>query len=130
MIPAFAAIFFDLLINSYSVAIKRIGSYVGRVLEPALKSTGRWPADLPMWEEYMRSPKQRQTYSLVGNLGITLLAGVPAIVSLFRPFQVVVSLPLLLAYIPLLAYDFQAFVRPRRLIESSEPHASPGSGHG
>jgi hypothetical protein len=130
MIPAFAAIFFDLLINSYSVSIKRIGAYVGRFLEPTLKSTGRWPADVPMWEEYMRSPKRKQRYSLVGNLGITLMAAVPGIVSLFRPFRGAVSLPLLLAYIPLLAYDLEAFLRPRWVIEKIEPDASLRSRHG
>ncbi len=37
IIPALAAIFFDLLLNSYSFSIKRIGSYLREYFEPILK---------------------------------------------------------------------------------------------
>jgi hypothetical protein len=128
MIPAFAAVFFDLLINSYSVGIKRIGAYVGDVLEPKLKEASNWPADLPMWEQYMSLRSNKQNYSLVGNLGITLLAAVPAIIALFKPFKLGVSVPLLVAYLPLLAYDCQAFLRPRKLVDRPSSAVVPLDG--
>ncbi len=51
-IPAAAAMFFDILINSYSVGIKRIGFYTLAVLDPLFRNTGAWRSDTPTWEEF------------------------------------------------------------------------------
>jgi len=50
IIPAFAAIFFDLLINSYSISIKRIGYYCRIYIEPILRESSGWSKEIPLWE--------------------------------------------------------------------------------
>lgn len=116
-IPAFAAIFFDLLINSYSIAIKRMSYYCRTYIEPKLRMHGNWPTDEPLWEEFMSRPEVKQNLSLIGNLGITILALVPAIIVLIRTFRLTYSLPVMLALIVLFIYDVLTFFKPRKIAE-------------
>lgn len=109
IVPAFAAIFFDFLIQSYSFSIKRIGRYCREHLEPVVfpKNTG---GSFLSWEQFLSSPQNRQSYSTIGNLGITVLAVIPAIAALFSLFRLAVSLPILSALIIFLAIDGVCFV--------------------
>ena len=113
IVPAFAAIFFDFLIQSYSFSIKRIGRYCRDNLEPIIfpKNAG---VSFLSWEQFLRSPENRQNYSTIGNLGITVLAAIPAIAVLFSPFRLAVSLPILLALIGFLVMDGVCFVTTER----------------
>lgn len=113
IVPAFAAIFFDFLIQSYSFSIKRIGRYCRENLEPIMfpKNVG---VSFVSWEQFLSSPENRQSYSTIGNLGITLLAVIPAIAVLFSPFRLAVSLPILFALIGFLAIDGVCFVATGR----------------
>ena len=43
LLPAFAAVFFDILITSYSYSIKRTGYYIGAHLEPRVANSVTWP---------------------------------------------------------------------------------------
>ena len=117
VIPAFAAIFFDLLINSYSISIKRIGSYCRSQIEPILREASGWPHESPLWEEFMSRPEVKQRLSLIGNLGLTTLAAVPAAVALLDSFRALVSPLLLGALAILLIYDTRTFLTPRRISE-------------
>jgi hypothetical protein len=111
-IPAFAAMFFDFLILSYTFSIKRIGLYCRDQLEPIIFTHRE--SFLP-WEEFMGRPESRQIFSWFGNMGITTLATIPAVVSLFIPFRWRLSVPLLFALIGFLAVDFlSSFRTPRR----------------
>ena len=116
VIPAFAAMFFDLLISSYSISIKRIGHYLGRHVEPGIRQQERWPEEQPLWEEYMGRPKPKQWLALIGNLGITSLATLPAVWGLFNPFEAALSIPLLVCLILLGAYDVLVYLRPGRYV--------------
>lgn len=116
IIPALAAVFFDLLINSHSVQIKRVGYYTRTVIDPALRSTGALTANDQSWEEFMSAPWVKQSYSLVANLGLTLLAAVPALLALFSPFRWF-SVPLTVILVGLFSYDVWAFIAPRRIAE-------------
>ncbi|MCP4049229.1 MAG: hypothetical protein GY730_00785, partial [bacterium] len=62
IIPAFAAIFFDFLIYSYSFSIKRIGSYCRYIIEPQIKSFCEIGPDddFPLWEEFIDVPAAKQ----------------------------------------------------------------------
>jgi len=111
-LPAFAAIFFDLLINGYSRSIKRIGFYCRSYIEPILKDSSEWPQAYPLWEEFMGGREVRQYLSLVGNLGITTLILVVAVFALLSTFRLVPTLPVLAALLMLSAYDIITFVRP------------------
>ncbi|HYP53420.1 MAG TPA: hypothetical protein VEQ42_07760, partial [Pyrinomonadaceae bacterium] len=79
-IPAFASIFFDLLINSYSISIKRIGLYCKTQLEPQLRSQFERPGHVSpprrflLWEEFFDRLRVRHALAIFGNIGLTALA--------------------------------------------------------
>lgn len=110
IVPALAAVFFDFLIQSYSFSIKRIGRYCREALDPVLFGT----SGIKSWEEFMRDPENTQKYSTVGNLGITTLAAVPAVMAVTAPFRWLSSLPLLLVFGFLLAVDSGFFIMVAR----------------
>lgn len=106
VIPAFAAIFFDFLIESYSFSIKRIGRYCREHLEPVIFKH-QHPDVFLTWEQYMHKPINKQWYSTIANLGITILVVIPAVIALVSPFRWTLSLPLLLALGTLLIIDLK-----------------------
>ena len=108
VIPAFAAIFFDLLIHSYSFSIKRTGFYCRKYLEPILKVECDLPEDHLLWEKFMDTDEAGKNVSLWGNIGITLLAWIVGIASLFYPFKKYISVPLGICLLGLLIYDIFA----------------------
>ena len=67
-VPAFAAIFFDFLIESYSFSIKRIGYYCRNHLEPCIRSCLQLDESFLLWEEFMHQPGAGQVFAIVGNL--------------------------------------------------------------
>lgn len=83
VLAVMAGLFFDLLIQSYSFSIKRIGFYVRHTLEPLLRSHNAWPADRYLWEEFVAQPRARQSLSSWGHAGLTVVASLAAIGSLF-----------------------------------------------
>lgn len=89
IVPAVASIFFDFLIVSYGVSIKRIGFYCRTYLEPKLRAATSWPADEPLWEEAMALGEMRQHFASSGNIGLTVLVVAPALFRLFEggPFS-------------------------------------------
>jgi hypothetical protein len=105
VIPAFAAIFFDYLIQSLSFSIKRIGYYCRTKLEPVLREAHGFPDNTELWEEFLQYPSARRKYAAWGDMGLTYLTVVIALVALFFPFTVSTSLPLLVALIVLTAWD-------------------------
>lgn len=87
-VPALAAPFFDILVHSYSVSIKRTGYYYRHYLEPLLRTGNVLPqADtFPLWEEFMDESGSREgrfrRLILASTLGTTVLMAVPAIASI------------------------------------------------
>src|SRR5689334_12345444 len=71
MIPAFAAIFFDLLIISYSISIRRIGLYCKTHLEEQLKDEAQMHKGFCFWESFFESKQMRPSLAIFANLGIT-----------------------------------------------------------
>jgi hypothetical protein len=104
VLPAFAALLFDLLIISSSFAIKRKGAYARVYLEPILKEQTGWPSDVPLWESYMSLGAQRQLLSFVANVGISALTAVPGTLVLLRPPVSFLSVTLVAALVALLVY--------------------------
>jgi hypothetical protein len=121
VIPAFAAMFFDLLIASYSFGIKRIGHYCRTHIEPRIRATCSLPSDFLLWHEFLRDPKMRQNLSDFANVGITLLALIPAVLALFSPFRPLVSTVFLVALLALFAYDIRAHRLRWRFKDESSP---------
>jgi hypothetical protein len=124
-IPAFASIFFDFLINGYSVSIARIGGYCKEVIEPHLKSNSTWPTDKPLWEQFMFKPNKRTLLSVIGNVGLTFLAVITGIISISLTcftleyptwLQVVLSASISIILIVLLTFDFVAHMSPIKLV--------------
>lgn len=74
VLAPFAAVFFDLLITSYSFSIKRIGYYIRSYIEPQLKHQTSWPSSSPLWEEFMANPINKQHMSFWGNFDITVIS--------------------------------------------------------
>ncbi|HEV7590453.1 MAG TPA: hypothetical protein VGO40_20245 [Longimicrobium sp.] len=103
-VPAFAAIFFDVLINSYSFSVKRIGWYTWFYIEPLLRKEYALGNGMPLWEEFMRWKSARQYMATVGNLGLTLLVCASAAVALY-PFRPVVPAALGAALLLFFSYD-------------------------
>lgn len=108
-LPAFAAVFFDFLVNSYSFSIKRIGFYCRVHLEPILRKEAGLPLACPLWEEYLMHPRMRQMLSFSGNLGLTLLASAVAVAGLTNPFRPVISSASLAALGTLLFFDIWGY---------------------
>jgi len=111
MLPAFASAFFDLLIISYSFAIKRKGAYARTCLEPILREFSTWPDHIPLWEEYMSKQSHRQVLSFVANVGFSFLVAAPAFVLLIRNPQTPFALPLVGSLGGLLLYVAHAHNR-------------------
>lgn len=117
VIPAFASVFFDLLIAGQSVGIKRIAYYCRHYLEPKLRIEGSWPNNDPLWHEFVSFPERRQSLSIVGNLGMTTLAFFPAIASLLNPFRASFSLPMIGLLLGFYAYAVFVYILPRKIYE-------------
>jgi hypothetical protein len=112
---ALASIFFDLLINNYSFGIDRIAFYCRHYLEPAIKTSYQELTMIPLWEEFVATTQYKQKLSFIGNLGITCLMVLVAIIGLFTPFNWIISIPLLILILLLFVHDFNAFMRPKNL---------------
>jgi len=78
IIPAFAAVFFDFLINSYTSAVMRAGLYARDFIEPQLREQFAWRESFKLWEENLSLVPQRPILSLFGSVGITVLSAIPA----------------------------------------------------
>jgi hypothetical protein len=112
IIPAFAAVFFDFLIHSCSFSIKRIGRYCRENLDPVVFA-GSSASSFSSWEQFLSRPQNMQSYSLIGNLGITVLAVIPAVVGLSSSYSWRRSFPLLILLTCLLAVDLRFFLNIR-----------------
>lgn len=123
VVPAFAAIFFDFLITSYSFAIKRTGFYCWTQIEPIIRESSNWPEKYYLWEEFMRQPQAKQRLAFSGNIGITILAIAPAIYVLLlhpSPLTTWASWLLILLLLSLLVYDLVAYRLPKRRFSGGE----------
>jgi hypothetical protein len=121
IVPAVAAVCFDLHANGYGGRIKRIGLYIKTVLEPRVAAEAAWEA--PLWEQYLSSARGEQWYLHVGSLGLTLIAVVGGAIGLAvgSPWYLSTSGSILLAL--LFWFDWWTTIRPRRLYQS-DPLAS------
>jgi hypothetical protein len=68
-----ASIFFDLLINSYTISTKRIGFYCRHYIEPGLLAKDSIPKNFQFWESFVDQSMLKQSFSLFGNVGLTLI---------------------------------------------------------
>lgn len=109
-IPAFAAIFFDLLISSYSFSIKRLGFYSRKYIEPLCRASCGWPTGFPLWEEFLRNPRVNQKATLIGHFGMTLLAILPAYYGLLYVTHTKTSIALAILLGLFLIYDVSALL--------------------
>ena len=129
-VPAFAAIFFDLLIASCNFSIKRIGAYIRCHLEPALTKHEHLPSDLLPWEQFLRQPITKQKYAVYGNFGLTLIIIVVGIASAFFPFRYWLSLPVLGMLGLFTIVDVLASSSPLRLTQLGSDDADTESHEG
>lgn len=113
VVPALAAVFFDLLINGYSFSIKRIGVYSRCYLEPILEEGVGWPKSIPLWEGFVIQLKQR--LSTIGNLGITILSVMIATFGLIGTLPSIGSVSLLVIMALLTSYDVITFYKTPRI---------------
>jgi len=117
IIPAFAAIFFDFLINSYSFSIKRIGLYIREKIEPELRFDEPFSENFLHWQAYLNNPTMKQRLAGIGNLGLTALAcgvGVAGQIVYFDGFFSVLLILLLLVFFVL---DNISFKIPLKIID-------------
>lgn len=110
IVPALAAIFFDLLLAGYSFSIKRTGYYCRKYIEPMLRKSVDWPDEALLWEEFMSKPEAKQSHQLFSILGITTLAVIPAIIALLFPFRLFLSSSMLTILISLFVYEIYIFL--------------------
>ena len=115
VIPALAAIFFDFLIVSYSIGIKRLGHYCRHYLEPNIRERTGWPEGDRLWEEFMALPETRQRFASLGVIGLTGIAVLAACAALLATSRAGVALPGVLILVVLFGFDAYAYVwQPRR----------------
>lgn len=105
-LPAFAAIFFDTLIASYGVGIKRMGQYCHQHLEPVLRRGVTLPEGFLLWHEFRRTSESKKSFGFLGNVGITFLMALPAVVALGSTPRKAWSLGLLGLLLLALVYDY------------------------
>lgn len=108
VIPAFAAMFFDLLIASYSFSIKRIGHYCHTHLEPRIRESCSIPGDFLLWQEFIRQPKMRQNLGDLANLGMTFLVLAAALLALLSSIHPIAAVALGGALVALFVCDYCA----------------------
>jgi hypothetical protein len=116
-IPAFASIFFDLLIVSYSVSIRRIGLYCKRYIEPRLRSL--LGHGFCSWEDFFETKQMRPVLAVFANLGFTALALAPAI-AMLREGVYPYKWWILVALVILFLYDVVAFFAPGVITKERE----------
>lgn len=124
LVPAFAAIFFDFLIISYGISIKRIGYYCRTYLEPKIRISVEWPIDEPLWEEAMSDKDMTQNFARTGNIGLTAIVVIPSvfILNIYEPFnkgydinQIIGFLLLLLLFLDIYFCYLKRYVPTNRL---------------
>lgn len=108
VIPAFAAIFFDFIIHSYSFSVKRIGCYVREHIEPALEKPNDVPEDFVWWQQFLTQPKTKQHLVSYGNIGATVSVSIIGFIALFLPFRPLISSGLCLALCLFIIMDIVA----------------------
>lgn len=118
-IPAFASIFFDLLIINYSISIRRIGLYCQKHLEPILEKEAHMEGANPnekfcWWEEFVELRHVRPAFAIVANIGFTFLAVLSAFFVLPKPLSVG-DFVLTLLMATLFIYDILAFMIPQKI---------------
>lgn len=74
LVPPLIAICFDLILNGYRNATRRIGKYTKDHLERGISNQ---PEGFVPWEQYVLD--NRFGVGIYGNFGITLVAAIPAI---------------------------------------------------
>jgi hypothetical protein len=114
VIPAFGAIFFDFVLNSYNFAIKRIGLYIRYSLEVRLKSLCNIDST-KLWEEFLDNKDYRNPLASRGNFGLTLLTVLISIIALFFPYHPLISTVLIAILFVLSIADIMAFKKPANL---------------
>jgi hypothetical protein len=114
-IPALAAILFDLIIYSYSFSVKRIGSYIKDYIEPVLKCDKDVPTGFVMWQEYLTQRKTVQSLAVSGNIGVTLLCIIVAILGISVDYKPIVSPFIVLILFVFLIIDILAYNKPKKL---------------
>jgi hypothetical protein len=113
LLPAIAAIFFDFLINSYSISTKKIGFYCRHYLEPGLIKSDVISGGFKFWEDFVGQPELHQNFSLFGNLGLTGIVSVLAIAENYKSPNGLIIFVVILA---LFIIDIFAHTHPSRKI--------------
>ena len=113
-LPGFAAVFFDLLIDSYSFSIKRTGFYCKKYLEPILRAGYSLPSGHLMWEEFMWRSQSGRNLAVWGNLGITFLTlGLPIYGLFLPPFSPLAKGFIFGCLLTFVIYDAGVLIRPK-----------------
>lgn len=105
VIPALAAVFFDLIIDSHVATIRRIGLFTRDQLEPVIRASVKWPSDRSMWEEMMAQPRSTVARSLVGNVGLTVIVCAVAFIAMVQNWETWPTLPLACLLVAALLLD-------------------------
>jgi hypothetical protein len=117
-VPAFAAVFFDFLINGTNYSIKRIGYYCRTHLEPnldkAFKSSNP-SGEMLWWEEFLAQGELQKQSAQFGHLGHTGLAISVAVIALLIQPDWRLSAPLIVAMVGLFIYDIVLFRRTEKI---------------
>jgi hypothetical protein len=119
-LPAFAAVFFDTLIASYGVGIKRMGYYCHQHLEPVLRRAVTLPEGFLLWHEFRRTFESRKSFGFLGNVGITFLLALPAVAALGATPRKAWSLGLLGLLLLALIYDYWIIRLPQTFREDTK----------
>ena len=117
LIPAFASFFFDLLINSYSISIKRIGFYCQYYLEPVFNYLSDKPTDFIFWEEYVNQKPIRQKFSMIGNLGLTFIMVVLSAYNALITLSAHLSLFIITILVLTFMIDLYSHLYPRKKLK-------------
>lgn len=122
VIPAIASLFFDFLIYSYSFSIKRIGSYIKFELEPILKEKCL-ESRIVLWQEYLDHSFNNQKLAKIGNLGLTIISVIIAIIPIvLLNTQMLLTILAIIIFSFLIGIDAWVMNSPNRLIKKVNKH--------
>ncbi len=73
------------------------------------------PENFVPWEKYLRKSEVKQKQAIIGNLGITFLSILVAMIGLYVQFVKFISIPLMIALIILFLYDGIEMIKPSKV---------------
>ena len=131
VIPAVASFFFDVMVHSYSFAIKRTGAYCRVYLEPIFRAEYKLGSDFKYWEQFMNSEDARRKAGIGGNVGLKVLTMIAAGIACWWTLDSLIALLTIFVLFGMVGYDIYLVVKdPLKDLKKDDVDGAALSGTG